>query len=40
MNKHTLRSIWAVVAGVLVWGRLYLRDPRLRALIPLARSRV
>jgi len=24
-----------VVLGVLVWGGLYLRDPRLRALIPL-----
>ena len=24
-----------VVCGVLVWGGLYLRDPRLRALIPL-----
>ena len=23
-----------VLAGVLVWGGLYLRDPRLRALIP------
>jgi len=25
----------ALVAGVLVWGGLYLRDPRIRALIPL-----
>jgi hypothetical protein len=25
----------AVVAGILVWGGLYLRDPRLRELIPL-----
>ena len=24
-----------VIVGVLVWGGLYLRDPRLRALIPL-----
>ena len=24
-----------VIAGVLVWGGLFLRDPRLRALIPL-----
>jgi hypothetical protein len=24
-----------VVVGILVWGGLYLRDPRLRALIPL-----
>lgn len=27
-----------VILGVLVWGGLYLRDPRLRALIPLRRS--
>ncbi len=27
-----------VVVGVLVWGGLFLRDPRLRALIPLRRS--
>jgi hypothetical protein len=26
-----------VVVGVLVWGGLFLRDPRLRALIPLRR---
>ena len=26
-----------VACGVLVWGGLYLRDPRLRALIPLKR---
>ncbi len=26
-----------VVFGVLIWGGLYLRDPRLRALIPLTR---
>lgn len=26
-----------VVFGVLLWGGLYLRDPRLRALIPLVR---
>lgn len=26
-----------VVLGVLLWGGLYLRDPRLRALIPLVR---
>ena len=24
-----------VIIGVLLWGGLYLRDPRLRALIPL-----
>jgi hypothetical protein len=27
--------ILPVLAGVLVWGGLYLRDPRIRALIPL-----
>lgn len=27
-----------VILGVLVWGGLFLRDPRLRALIPLRRS--
>ena len=27
-----------VVVGVLVWGGLFLRDPRLRALIPLRRE--
>ena len=26
-----------VILGVLVWGGLYLRDPRLRALLPLRR---
>lgn len=26
-----------IVLGVLIWGGLYLRDPRLRALIPLRR---
>jgi hypothetical protein len=26
-----------VIFGVLIWGGLYLRDPRLRALIPLRR---
>jgi hypothetical protein len=26
------------VLGVLVWGALFLRDPRLRALIPLRRQ--
>jgi hypothetical protein len=26
-----------VVFGIMVWGGLYLRDPRLRALIPLVR---
>jgi hypothetical protein len=29
--------IMAALLGVLVWGGLYLRDPRLRALIPLRR---
>lgn len=28
----------AVVLGVFVWGGLFLRDPRLRALIPLRRK--
>ena len=28
----------SVVLGVLVWGGLYLRDPRVRALIPLRAS--
>lgn len=32
--------ILPVAFGVLVWGGLYLRDPRLRTLIPLTRSRV
>jgi hypothetical protein len=27
-----------IVAGVLVWGGLFLRDPRLRALIPLRKA--
>ena len=26
-----------IVLGVMIWGGLYLRDPRLRALIPLTR---
>jgi len=26
-----------VILGIVLWGGLYLRDPRLRALIPLAR---
>jgi hypothetical protein len=25
----------AIVLGIFVWGGLYLRDPRLRALLPL-----
>ena len=29
--------IMPVALGILVWGGLYLRDPRLRALIPLVR---
>lgn len=28
-------SAFTVLLGVMVWGGLYLRDPRLRALIPL-----
>jgi DoxX-like family len=28
-----------VVAGMLAWGGLFLRDPRLRALLPLRRNR-
>ena len=28
----------AIILGVLVWGGLFLRDPRLRALIPLRRD--
>lgn len=31
--------IFPVMAGILLWGGLYLRDPRLRALIPLRRRR-
>ena len=27
--------VFPVIIGVLVWGGIYLRDPRLRALIPL-----
>ena len=27
--------VFPVICGVLVWGGLYLRDPRIRALIPL-----
>ncbi len=30
-------SAFTVLLGVMVWGGLYLRDPRLRALIPLTR---
>ena len=30
-------SCFTAVLGVFVWGGLYLRDPRLRALIPLQR---
>ena len=29
--------IFLVVMGVMIWGGLFLRDPRLRALIPLRR---
>ncbi len=28
----------AILVGVLLWGGLYLRDPRLRALLPLRQS--
>lgn len=31
-------AVVALVCGVLAWGGLYLRDPRLRALIPLKRG--
>ena len=36
---HPLFShvLFGVYVGVVVWGGLYLRDPRLRALIPLRR---
>jgi hypothetical protein len=30
--------IMTVVLGVLVWGGLFLRDPRIRALIPICRK--
>lgn len=29
--------VFPVLLGVLVWGGLFLRDPRVRALIPLVR---
>jgi hypothetical protein len=29
--------VMAVILGILLWGGLYLREPRLRALIPLRR---
>jgi hypothetical protein len=29
------RAVFPVVFGVMVWAALYLRDPRLRALLPL-----
>ena len=29
--------VMAVILGILAWGGLYLRDPRLRALIPFRR---
>jgi hypothetical protein len=30
--------VWPVIGGVLVWGGLYLRDARIRALIPLRKG--
>jgi hypothetical protein len=30
--------IWPVITGVLVWAGLFLRDDRLRALIPLRKG--
>ena len=32
--SHTLFSVYL---GIILWGGLYLRDPRVRALIPLSR---
>jgi hypothetical protein len=32
-------TIFPIIFGVLVWGGLYWRDPRLRALIPLTEPR-
>jgi hypothetical protein len=35
MNDTTGNILTPVIIGVLVWGALWLRDPRLRALMPL-----
>jgi len=32
---HTLFPVWL---GIALWGALWLRDPRLRALVPIARD--
>ena len=32
--SHTLFSVYL---GIILWGGLYLRDPRVRALIPFSR---
>lgn len=35
LMTHTLFPVWL---GVALWGALWLRDPRLRALVPIARD--
>jgi len=35
MGEGAFPILFPVILGVFVWGGLYLRDPRLRALIPL-----
>ena len=41
-HVHASESSWymAVGVGVLVWGGLFLRDPRIRALIPLRKKQI
>ena len=37
MGGPVFPSVFPILVGVLVWGGLYLREPRLRAIIPVRR---
>jgi hypothetical protein len=39
MGGPVFPMVFPILVGALLWGGLYLREPRLRALVPLRRSR-
>lgn len=38
VNNPPFEQLFSVIMGILVWAALYLRDDRIRALIPLRRA--
>jgi hypothetical protein len=38
VNNPLFEQLFSVIMGILVWAALYLRDARIRALIPLRRA--